>query len=489
MNSIRLERISVVLLIVGFVVLRPASGQEGPYPTTSPGANTPMLANQIQTAPNSVMPAVGLTAVAETPNLLGPPSNAQSTVVTADFNKSLTDAVPEIKLTSFKVGCVTVKPYGILWSNMKYMTSRTYPESGQFILWVDSEEVQGENAFVVDARPTRIGMDLTGPTYDILGGLTGGGKVEVDFLGMFSTENQPTVRLRHIYWEAKNKYWRFLTGQTWDVVSPLLPHTVNFSVNWGVGNIGFRRTQFRVERYFHLPNGNIWTVELALAENVIQDFRTGSIAAGVVRETGNWPMLQGRTALTFHNRHLAGPGTVGVSGHIGETGFDFDQGFPANPALGPEDDARFRTWSLNTDVKLPLTERLSFQGELFTGSNLSNVLGGVVQGVCPCKREAIRATGGWAEVSYKINSCLRTNVGFGIDDPLDGDSLIGRTYNRVVYGNVFLDITDNLETGFEVSSWRTGYHNETSQPGYVPIDSASAPGKANVLEWTVRYHF
>lgn len=200
-------------------------------------------------------------------------------------------------------------------------------------------------------------------------------------------------------------------------------------------------------------------------------------------------MIQGRTALTFDSRHLAGPATLGISGHVGETGFDFATGFPANLNLEPEDDARFKTWSFNVDATLPVTERLTFQGEFFTGANLSNLLGGVVQGVCPCLRVPIRSTGGWAETSYAINDCLTTNVGFGIDDPRDVDSLIGRTYNRVVYANMFLDVTDNLTTGFEVSSWRTGYHNRTNEPGFTPIPGPTAPGKATTLEWTVRYHF
>jgi len=150
---------------------------------------------------------------------------------------------------------------------------------------------------------------------------------------------------------------------------------------------------------------------------------------------------------------------------------------------------RFKTWSFNTDVKLPLTQRLAFQGEMFTGSNLSNILGGVVQGVCPCVRVPIRSTGGWGELSYTLNSCMTTNVGVGIDDPRDADSLMGRTYNRVVYANLFVDVTDNLQTGFELSSWRTSYHNRTNEPGFTPINTPSAPGKANVVEWTVRYHF
>ncbi len=419
-------------------------------------------------------------------SLLGNADWLNSSVVTADYTTA-DDVDSGVKLASYDVGGVTVTPYGILWGDMIYASSRTVP--GQFVLWIASEEDQGESTFVIDARRSRVGVDIKGPTVDLFGGITGGGKVEVDFLGNFITENQADTRLRHIYWEAKNDNLRFLVGQNWDVISPLLPNTVNFSVGWAAGNIGFRRAQFRVERYLHLANGNTLTLQGALAQNVIPDLASGARAVGVTRETGNWPMIQGRMAYTFEHGYCSRPVTIGVSGDVGETGFDFAMGDPSNPGLGPLDDARFFSWSFNMDAKVPVTDRLSFQGEFFTGANMSNVLGGIVQGVCPCLRVPIRSTGGWAEVAYDLTPYLQTHVGFGIDDPRDADSLIGRTYNRFVYANMFLDITDDLRTGLEVSFWRTSYHNRTDEPGFVPIASAEAPGKATVLDWTVQYRF
>jgi hypothetical protein len=390
------------------------------------------------------------------------------------------------KEDGFTLGSVTVVPYGILWSDMSYRTSRTFP--GRFILWVQSEEVQGEGAFQVEARYTRLGVDVKGPTLDLFGGITGGGRVEIDFLGAFTVENQPDARLRHAYWEAKNDHVRFLIGQYWDLVSPRLPNTVNFSVSWGAGNIGFRRTQFRLERFFHVSPNMIWTVQGALAQNVIQDFTGGALAAGVRRETGSWPMFQARTAISC-GPSCREPVTIGVSGHVGETGFDFLQGFAANPDLDPLDDARFRSWSLNLDYKVPITDCLGVHGEFFYGSNLSPLLGGIVQGVCPCLRVPIRSHGAWFEMWYNVTPNVHAHVGYGFDDPNDNDSLIGRTYNRVAYANVYLDLTEHLITGLEVSSWHTTYHNRTNEPGFVPTDDPTADGEAVAIDWTVRYKF
>lgn len=369
---------------------------------------------------------------------------------------------------------------------MIFASSRAVP--GPFVLWIASEEDQGESTWIADARRSRVGIDVTGPRINALGGLDSGGKVEIDFFDAFVNENQPGLRLRHVYWEAKNDDWRLLVGQTWDVISPLRPNTVNFSVGWAAGNTGFRRTQFRIERYFDIGSCDRFALQLSLNENIIPDLSSGPQAAGVTRETGDWPMVQARLGYQRDRRDgLASE--LGVSGHVGESGFDFTTGHPSNPALGPEDDARFFAWSFHADGRIDVTKRLRMQCEFFMGSNLSNILGGIAQGVCPCLRVPIRSIGGWAEVSYDLNSCLTTNAGFGIDDPRDEDSLIGRTYNRFVYINLFAQLTAQLRTGIELSHWRTSYHNRTDEPGFTPIASPEQPGKATVIDWTVQYRF
>lgn len=403
------------------------------------------------------------------------------------------------------VGGVRVVPYGTVWTDLTYASSRTVP--GRFTLWIASEEEQGEAAIELDARRSRMGAYVHGPELDgclfdgclpewLVGSgpksstMETGARFEVDFLGNFTTDNQPDVRLRHVYFEAKNDRARFLAGQYWDVVSPLLPNTVHFPVLWGAGNVGFRRNQFRLERFIDLGKGRVWTVQAAVAQNVIQDLTTGFSSVGVNRETGDWPMIQARTAMRFDDISAAGRSLqIGLSGHIGETGFDFTEGHPANPALGPEDDVRLTTWSANAEIVVPLSERWSVQGECFTGSNMSNLLGGIVQGVCPCLRVPIRSTGGWGEVTYAWSPKVSLHAGASIDDPNDNDSLIGRTKNQVVYANVIYRASDQLTTGIEVSSWRTEYHNRTDEPGFTFVDSPTAPGEAVLFDWTVRYSF
>jgi hypothetical protein len=291
--------------------------------------------------------------------------------------------------------------------------------------------------------------------------------VEIDLLGNFITENRASVQLRHAYWEEKSSECRLLVGQTWDVVSPLIPGTLDAGYGYYAGNIGFRRTQFRAERYVALSDTLLLTLQGSLNQNIVADFPTDP---DVRREPSDWPLLEGRLALTMGHRGEDGQAVeLGVSGHIGQVGFDFLDVSPPPLNLPPENDARFGTWSFNVDLRVPVCHCFGFQGEFFTGSNLSTFLGGIGQGVCSCLRVPIRSTGGWCEVWYDWTPRWHSHVGAGVDDPVDEDSLLGRTYNEFIFANLSCDVTDRLLTGIEVSYRATLYHD--SRVGLIPCGS------------------
>jgi len=169
----------------------------------------------------------------------------------------------EMKRLTFTKGDFRIVPYGALWADMIYQTDRTSP--GSYTLFVPSREVEGENAFFVDARRTRLGLNIDGPRIPLLHNSLSSAQVEIDFQSPVTAreENRGTVLLRHAYWQAKNDYYRVLVGQTWDVISPLFPSTLNYSVGWIGGNIGYRHAQFRFERYFHLDPSLLLTSQFA----------------------------------------------------------------------------------------------------------------------------------------------------------------------------------------------------------------------------------
>lgn len=350
----------------------------------------------------------------------------------------------EMKKLAWTKGDFRIVPYGILWGNMVYGSQRTSP--GSFTLFVHSADVHPEDEFIVDARNTRLGIDVSGPRIPFFFCATSGGKVEVDFQNsLLSTENKPTIMLRHAYLEVKNEEYRLLFGQTWDVISPLLPGTLMYSVNWDAGNIGYRRAQLRGERYIAFSDVSLLTAQLSANQQVFED--GGGQISG---EFPNWPIIQGRVGWTLgHRGKNCRPITVGASGHVGEEQFDH--------AIFGINNQR-RTWSANVDLRVPLTDRLGFQGEWFTGENLGAFLGGIGQGVNPIALNPIRSTGGWFEVWFDWTPALHSHAGYSVDDPNNNDLAAGqRSYNQVYYGNLAYDFTKNFLVGIEVSSWKTLY--------------------------------
>ena len=72
-----------------------------------------------------------------------------------------------MKKLVWRKGDFTITPYGSLWAAMTYETERS--NTGDYTLYVFSATDQGENAFHVDGRSTRLGIDVAGPKIDCLG--------------------------------------------------------------------------------------------------------------------------------------------------------------------------------------------------------------------------------------------------------------------------------------------------------------------------------
>ena len=370
----------------------------------------------------------------------------------------------EARKWAWTKGDFKIVPYGILWFNMAYETQRTV--DGDYALYVYSPDVRDYDAFHVNARATRLGLDVSGPKIPFFCDASSGGKVEIDFFSPVQVpENRAGVMLRHAYWEVKNEYFRLLAGQTWDLNAPLLPGTLMYSVAWGVGNLGYRRAQLRYERYIPVSNVVQFALQGALAVDLADN------TPGLNGDHEGWPVIQMRSAVTLGER---GPGkrpiTLGFSGHIGEQFYERD------PAVDT-DDGKEKTWSFCVDLHMPLTERMGVQGEFFTGANLGHFMGGIVQGINPTTGRAIRSTGGWIELWYDWTKRWHSHVGYGIDDPINRDVPTGgRLYNDFIFANIMYDLTERFVMGFEYTHWKTHYQGRS-------------PGDSDRLEFAAKYSF
>lgn len=359
---------------------------------------------------------------------------------------------------------VDVQLYGKIKADAAFDTART--SVGNFNRWVLSEGANAnDSTFNLTANETRLGLKFTGPTID---GMATRGVVEMDFFGG-GAENKPNPMLRHGYLElawAKSGF-SLLAGQTWDLISPLNPTTLNYNPLWWVGNIGYRRAQIRATGVLCPWDG----AELKLAGGIFRTIgQDGPFDPGDAGEDSGLPGFQGRAGLTFP---LWGgrKTTVGVSGHYAKEEYDLD-------AAGNHTD--LHSWSANLDVQSAVTDWLTIKGEVFTGEDLNAYLGGIGQGVAVVGTDLreLRSFGGWVAAGLGPWGPWSFNVGFGGETICnDSDATAGmRLNNRAIFGNALYKFNDHVTTGVELSHWHTGY-------------KSAASGDSLRVQWSFIYSF
>ncbi len=341
-----------------------------------------------------------------------------------------------------------IQLYGYIKLDAAYDSSRI--DNGNYAKWVESEQYNdNDSQFSMTANETRLGMLINGKESD---GIRTSGKVEVDFYGSGDGENKPHLMLRHAFLKVEwpEKKFDIIAGQTSDVISPLVLPTLNYSVGWWTGNIGYRRPQIRLTKQLNFAEGGSLKLEGALARTIgrLNGFVSGTIDSG--RDAG-FPTVQGRASVTIKT---FGPemATIGVSGHIGKEEYD-------TTATG--DNKKFDTWSVNVDYTQPVCDKLSIKAEMFSGENLDAYLGGIGQGVTLTgakQYKEIGSKGGWIAASLGPWCNKRFNVGLAMDNVDRGDINTGdRLANRSLFGNIICSLNEQTDVGFELSHWRTEY--------------------------------
>jgi hypothetical protein len=313
--------------------------------------------------------------------------------------------------------------------------------AGNFARWVlSSDGVEEHSHFNMTARQTRLGFRVRSE----VAGAALTARWEGDFYGG-GAENKNALQVRHAHVRLRwPSGWEVVAGQASDVVSPLAPNTLNYTVNWWAGNVGYRRPLIKVARAMSGASGEL-RVEGALSRTIGDDF--GVAEPGDTGADSGVPTLQGRVAgsLDLPDGRLS----LGVSVHRGreEPGSELGQ-------IGHT----LETWSRVLDLQLGLRSwRLA--GELWEGCNLDDYLGGVGQGVHVGTDDAraVRSSGGWVQLGWE-GGATTLYVGAGLDDPRDDDLGVGRrARNGVTWVNLIRDFGEGLEWGFEASRWETDY--------------------------------
>jgi hypothetical protein len=322
----------------------------------------------------------------------------------------------------------------------------------------------GKNdAMNITARETRLGLEFKWKEGDFVTDA----KLEFDFYGLGakpaglnSMENKAAPMLRHAYLRVTRGRWSILAGQTSDVISPLVPKTVNYTVAWGQGNIGYRRPQFRISAWMGLGERAKVTCAVAATRNLGSNLDANISNTIDDGADSAIPAVQGRLGLKakFGEKGMA---AIGVSGHFGIEEYYDKTLTEENEPVG---EAETESWSLNVDAMCTLNEYISLSGEFFTGRNLGSYLGGVLQSINPMTLKEIGSMGGWGMLHLKPCKRIGLNIGYAFDNPdeedfevTDGSMIDFIDSNDVVMGNIMYGLTSTVTAMLEVSYLRTMY--------------------------------
>ena len=261
---------------------------------------------------------------------------------------------------------------------------------GNFIMWIPQASTYGHKAqFNMTANETRLGLNLTGNGY---GQITVGGKLEVDLYASISgatiAENKAMLQLRHAYFSLEKGRLKAIAGQTWDLISPLNPTTLNYAVLWGCGNTGYRR-----------PQVSLWyTAKPSKTTDVV-------VAGGLFRTIGNdlTPTLSLAAGETNDgvddgtNSAIPTFQTLVDVKHTTASGGSYRGGLSAlygslNAETNHNRSQRYSTWAMVAHLALSPSPKFGFSGEAFTGANLGSYFGGILRN---SEINGLKTSGGW----------------------------------------------------------------------------------------------
>ncbi len=308
-------------------------------------------------------------------------------------------------------------------------------------------EGEEHSEFNMTANQTRLGVKFDGPDDD---GVDVSGRIEFDFYGG-GGENKANPMLRQAYLQMAFDGVTILAGQTSDVISPIVPTTLNYIVLWKSGDIGYRRPQLRVITEFDIADKASMKVEAAATRSMGRDHDG---------EASGMPAFQGR--LAFSTQLLGEkPMTIGVGGLWGQEESTYTDTLLAETVYELEQSG------IVIDAVVPVGDMMTLKGGYFTGKNLAQYLGGIGQGIAEVPAEEsrnvepveIEASGWWAQLSVRASEDFTINVGAGSDDPEipEGDTANTLEKNTTYYGNVMWDAAPSTVVGVEYAKFETEY--------------------------------
>jgi len=337
----------------------------------------------------------------------------------------------------------TLTPYVWVWLTGTYETNRMF--AGDFPLWVRNAE--NDPAAYIDIKPTRLGFNLACPEVSTLPGTKITAVLETDFENTYTAENKADLELRKAYIQLQNDRSMFLFGQTWELLGPLYPPTLNWGYGANSGNWAFRRPQIRYDRYYKRENGRL-ALQLNLLSSQTANFTESGTGTVYTGRFGSYPELQFRIERTFNETDFWKSAMFGLGAKVGEKEY---------VAAGEE--FHRTSWGVVGESKIRFTDRLYWMGECWVGEMLAIHCSGVAQDLNVQTREKVGSTGGWMAFGWDLTPELHTTIGYSVDDPWDSRICKGmKAMNQFAFANISRDVTKQFNVGFEYEYCETEYY-------------------------------
>ncbi|MEE9386639.1 MAG: hypothetical protein V3V08_24760 [Nannocystaceae bacterium] len=329
-----------------------------------------------------------------------------------------------------------------------------------FPFWVNSEPEGSVNdaELAIHPRLTRVGLNLKSPTrakWDL------DGKIEIDFQNG-GKESRSLIRMRHAYGQLKIGAFEILFGQTSDLISPLYPSANNDGMMWNAGNTGDRRAQVRFTARPRVGEKGHLRFAFAVGEpNAVnnQDLDANGRRDGL---DASVPITEALAEYASPLRRDGKTMIVGASAHVAVDRVHANTGAPTDASAFAES-TDFLGYSVGGHLQVPLTQRVWLSGEAFYGQNLSDVRGGIGQGINVTDAREVRSAGGWGELGVQAMEKWSIHAGGSVDNPVDDDLEDGdRSLNWAAF--LVHRFRPHPALGFAVEylHWVTTYKNAVS---------------------------
>src|SRR5262249_46136364 len=207
-------------------------------------------------------------------------------------------------------------PWVILSMNANFNTKPLLPGSSAAFALPSVSAAQHAEQFQISPGNSVFGA---GFTFGKVNETEINAKVDFNLRGTRPLQNQNEFELLFLdaYLELKSGTNRLVVGQTADVVSPLIPSTLNmYPVSYTPGSLGFVRPMVRAEHTLSSTDMAGVVVQGAVAAPI----QTLNVGGEAFATQSGWPDIQGRAAYSRGTPNPMGqrPLEVGVWGHFGE---------------------------------------------------------------------------------------------------------------------------------------------------------------------------